>query len=53
MVNPFFSVVVSPGRASVRGRRGGRHLMGSDEDRPANLRIAQLLSHRWVGNGLA
>jgi len=39
-VNPSFHlrVSVSPGLASVRGRREGRHLMGFEEDRPANLR---------------
>jgi hypothetical protein len=43
---PFLSSIHRRGLASVRSRRSGRCLMGSDEDRPANLGKR---SHRVVG----
>src|SRR3979490_2844515 len=44
-VNPSFRFASSlpPGLASVRGRREGRHLMGFEEDRSANLRERGLM----------
>jgi hypothetical protein len=37
-VNPSSTCdILSPGLASVRGRRDDRHLMGFEEDRAANL----------------
>src|SRR6185312_16180321 len=53
-VNPFSTYEVSfrRGRASVRGRRGGRHLMGFEEDGVGQSTLSVVCSHGPDG-GLA